>query len=720
MPTREEILAFIADNPGGVGKRGIARAFNIAGSDRGALAETLKELKREGLIGRSERRRLTVAGRLPSVTVAEVVAVDEDGAAKARPLSWRGEGDPPAIEMAPEGRGRRPLAKGDRVLARVQPRADGRYAGRVIRILPAPPGRVLGLYQALPGSGRIVPTDRRIKREFTVAAADSRSAKSGELVVAEVEPGPRLGLPRARVVERLGSMADPRAISLVAIHTSGIPTEFPADALGEAEAARPVTALRRREDLTGLPLVTIDEPDARDFDDAVWAEPDTDPANPGGWKAVVAIADVAHYVRPGSALDRVAYERGNSVYFPDRVVPMLPPALSNGLCCLKPGAVRPCLSVFLWFDRQGGKLRHRFARGLMRSAARLTYDQVQAAADGQADATTEPLSGSVIRPLYEVFRALERARRRRGTLDLDVPERRVVLGEDGQVERIDRRQRLDSHRLIEELMIAANVAAAETLEGLNVPALYRVHDEPPADKLEGLRTLLSSLGLKLGRRRRLSPQDFSRLLSEAEKLPSRELVHASVLRSQARAAYSPANIGHFGLNLARYSHFTSPIRRYPDLLAHRALIKGLGLGPGGLKDGATAASLAAVGEHLSETERRADLAERDTVDRFMAAYLVERVGAVFSARISGVTRFGLFVSLDESGAEGLVPLRSLGQGRIAHDAEGQRLVGRRASWRLGDPVTVRLNEADPLTASLVFELAKDAGEERGRPGEPLT
>lgn len=706
LPSREEILAFIAESPGGVGTREIARAFTITGGDRSVLKETLRELKREGLIEPTGRRRLSAPGRLPSVAVVEVLSVDEDGVAEARPLAWRGAGDPPAIEIAPEVRGRRAVAKGDRVLARLQPRAEGRYVGRTIRVLPAPPGRILGLYQALPGGGRIEPTDRRLKREFAVAAAESQGAKTGELVVAEVEPGPRLGLSRARVVERLGSMAEPRAISLVAIHTSGIPTEFPADALAEAEAARPVKALGRREDLRGLPLVTIDDPDAHDFDDAVWAEPDPDPANPGGWKAVVTIADVAHYVRPASALDRAAHERGNSVYFPDRVVPMLPQALSDDLCCLKAGRTRPCLAVFLRFDRQGRKLHHRFARGQMQSAARLTYDQVQAAADGRADATSKPLLATVIQPLYGVFRALDGARRRRGTLDLEVPERRVVLGRDGRVERIERRQRLDSHRLIEELMIAANVAAAETLEGSGVAALYRVHDEPPADKLERLRTLLSSLGLKLARRRRFTPEDFSRLLSGAEKLPTRELIHASVLRSQAQAAYSSDNIGHFGLNLARYSHFTSPIRRYADLLVHRGLIKALRLGPGGLKDGATAASLGAVGEHLGLTERRADLAERDTVDRYMAAYLAERVGAEFSARISGVTRFGVFVSLDRSGAEGLVPVRRLGPGRFAHDEQGQRLVSQRASWRLGDPITVRLFEADPLTGRLIFELAE--------------
>jgi ribonuclease R len=453
--------------------------------------------------------------------------------------------------------------------------------------------------------------------------------------------------------------------------------------------------------------VTIDGADARDFDDAVWAEPETAPG--GGWHLVVAIADVAHYVRPGRPLDRAAFQRGNSCYFPDRVVPMLPEALSNGLCSLRPGEDRACIAVHLHVGPDGELRDHRFVRGLMRSAARLTYEQVQAARDGRTDETTGPLLEPVIRPLYGAWEALARARGRRGTLDLDLPERQVILDAGGRVEAIRPRVRLDSHRLIEEFMICANVAAAQALEACGAPCLYRVHDQPSADRLEALRAVLDGLGYGVPRGV-LHAEDFARILRRTAGRPEADLIAEMILRSQAQAAYSPDNIGHFGLSLRRYAHFTSPIRRYADLIVHRSLIRALGLGEDGLDEDA-AGQLEAIGEHVSLTERRAAAAERDAVDRYTASFLAERVGGEFAARVTGVTRFGLFVTLEGSGAGGFVPAGTLPDDSYEHDRDGHALVGRRWGrvFRLGAAVRVRLIEADPVAGSTVFTLLEPDG-----------
>ena len=706
LPSREDLLAYIQDNPD-AGKREIARAFGIKGDRRKVLKARLKELEDNGLVQRGRKRRLATSGHLPDVTVVEVVAVDNDGDPLARPVNWRGETEPPAIVMLPERGGRPALGIGDRALARLKRVASGRYEGRTMRRIERRPDRVLGVYRLLGGEGRVMPTDRRAKTEYLVTGIDAAGAKPGDLVFAEVAPGRRLGLPRARVTERLGaSLDDPRAFSLIAIHANRIPVDFATAAIAEANAAKPVGTLGKREDLRETPLVTIDGADARDFDDAVWAEPD--PANDGGWHALVAIADVAHYVRPGGALDQAANERGNSVYFPDRVVPMLPEALSNDLCSLRPGEARPCLAVHLWIDGDGGLRRHRFLRGLMCSAARLTYEQVQAARDGHADEIAGPLGETVIAPLYGVLEALLRARKRRGAIDLDLPERKAVLDDAGHVAEIVPRPRLDSHRLIEELMIAANVAAAETLEKRKTAAMFRIHDEPAAEKVADLRDFLATLDLKLAAGQHPRPVHFNRVLAQVEDLPHGPAVNTAILRSQAKAEYSPENVGHFGLSLRRYSHFTSPIRRYADLLVHRALIRALGFGRDGLPDGA-GEGFEVLGEHISMTERRAQAAERQALERYIAAYMESRVGASFTGRVSGVTRFGLFVMLDETGADGIVPRRSLGRDAAVDEAGHEMTMAGRAI-RLGDAVEVRLREANVATGGLVFELLEGGRE----------
>ncbi|MCH8925135.1 MAG: ribonuclease R [Proteobacteria bacterium] len=717
FPTKEEILAFIEDNPGPVGKREIVRAFRIEGGDRIQLKAVMRELRREGALERRPKRKVGRRGHLPPVTVLEVSGIDADGELLARPAVWDEDTVPPTIYLAPEKRGRSALAVGDRVLAKLRRVDDSTYEARPIHRIETAPRRVLGIYEIGDEGGRLRPTDRRARKDFILREEDAAGAQPGELVLAEVRSArPRLGLRAARVLERLGEAGSPRALSLIAIHEHDLPVEFSPEALTEAEAAGPAGP-GGRVDLRDLPLVTIDGADARDFDDAVWAEPDPDPANPGGWHAMVAIADVAWYVRPDSGLDRAAFERGNSAYFPDRVVPMLPEALSNGWCSLNPDQERPCLAAELWIDAEGNTRRHRFLRGLMRSAARLTYEQVQAARDGRPDAATEALVETVIAPLYGVLGALLAARRGRGTLDLDLPERRIVLDDAGAVAAIEPRARLDSHRLIEELMIAANIAAARQLEALGQPCMYRVHDRPDPVRIEALRQVLDSLGLRLARGQVIRAKELNRLLDRVSGDPAAPMVNMMILRAQAQAVYSPGNIGHFGLALTHYAHFTSPIRRYADLLVHRALVAGLKLGEGALPAGAEP-RFAEIGEHISMTERRAATAERDAVDRFTAAFLQDRLGAVFSGAINGVTRFGLFVTLDETGADGLVPMSLLPDDYYDHIEAKHCLVGRRwgRTYRLGERVAARLLEAEPITGGLILELVEASEEARAETG----
>jgi ribonuclease R len=611
------------------------------------------------------------------------------------------------ILMAAEPRGQPALAPGERVLARLRPihsAGPPRYEGRSIRRLSEAPGRILGVFRPGPREGRILPTDRRAKAEWIVPPGEENGAVAGEIVLAEPLPHHRLGLKPARVIERLGAMGDARSVSLIAIHTHDIPQDFTADALAEAGKARPAP-LGRRTDLRDLPLVTIDGEDARDFDDAVFAE-----ADGTGYRLIVAIADVAHYVRTGSALDHAARTRGNSVYFPDRVVPMLPEALSNGLCSLRPGEDRPCMFVEMSVDAGGRKTGHRFGRGLMRSVARLTYESVQQAQD--AGDGHLPLA-----PLYAAFRALLAARQARGTLDLDLPERQVKLDDAGRVVAVQPRPRLDSHRLIEEFMVLANVAAAEELETRHQPAMYRVHPPPTEEKLASLRGFLSGLGITLPPGDQIHPRDLDHVLRRVAGTEEAPLVNEVMLRSQSQASYSPDNIGHFGLALSRYAHFTSPIRRYADLLVHRALIVGLKLGPGGLAE-EEAGRFAETAEHITATERRAQLAERDAIDRYLAAFMADKVGAHFSARVSGVTRFGLFITVMESGASGLVPLSALPDDFWQHDEREGTLTGRRTrqTFRLAQPVDVRLSEASPVTGGLIFHIVSERADTPARTG----
>ncbi len=650
--------------------------------------------------------------KLADTVGVQITGTDRDGDALARPVDWeRSAGPPPMILMQPERQGTAALAPGERVLVRLKPMGPGRYEGRTLRRIGETPGRILGVFKRGRTENRIIPTDRRSKAEWIVPAGQEAGAEADEIVLAEpVAQHLHLGLKPARVLERLGKLGDARSISLIAIHTHDIPQVFPEAALDEAKRARGVR-LGSRTDLRAIPLITIDGADARDFDDAVFAEPDPDHA--GGFRLVVAIADVAHYVRPGSELDHTAGIRGNSVYFPDRVVPMLPEALSNGWCSLRPNEDRGCLFVEMRIDRTGRKIGHRFGRGLMRSAARVTYEEVQAAEDAHDDL------GLPLVSLYAAYRALLAARLERGTLDLDLPERQVVLDGQGHVASVATRPRLDSHRLIEEFMVLANVAAAEELERLRTPCMYRIHAPPSDEKLEALRGFLSTLGISLPPGNQVHPRDFDRVLRTYAGKPESQLSSEGMLRSQSPAAYSPDNIGHFGLALPRYAHFTSPIRRYADLLVHRGLIKGLRLGRDGLPDDQVAA-FPEIGDRITETERRAQTAEREAIDRYLTAFMAARVGGHFAARISGVTRFGLFVTVTETGASGIVPFATLPDDYWHYDEREQTLTGRRTQkvYRLAQAVEVLLSEANPVTGGMMFHMLENAmpGDARPRDG----
>jgi ribonuclease R len=702
FPTREEILGFIADTPGRVGKREIARAFSLDTEQKMNLKKVLKELKGDGQIQRTHSQRFAESGGLPQVAVVIVMGPDEDGEIRAKPTTWDEETDPPTIFMLPERRGQPALAPGDKVLARLTCTEDKSYEGKTIRRIGFAPDKILGIYSELEGQGRLKSTNRKAKGDYFVAKGDSLGAEDGDLVRAEVMGGRRVGMRVAKILERLNTEGGNTSISLIAILDSEIPTEFSGEALDLADVAK-AAPLDKREDLRELPLVTIDGADARDFDDAVFAEADTDKKNSGGWHLIVSIADVAFYVKPGDALDRDAEKRSNSVYFPDQVVPMLPEVLSNGWCSLKPHEERPCMAAHMWINAEGALIRHRFVRGLMKSHARLTYEQLQAAHDGDPDKITAPLD-HVVSSLYGAYEALDKARHKRGVLELDLPERSIVVGEDGQVERVEMQMRFDSHKLIEEFMITANVAAAETLEKKRQPCMYRIHDEPSMEKMESLRQFLDSLDIPLAKGQMIRAETFNRILTKVKNTSHAVMVNDVVLRSQSQAEYAPNNIGHFGLALRRYCHFTSPIRRYADLLVHRALIRGLDLGEGSLEENYK--DFDRLGETLSKNERRASAAERNAVDRFCASYLSKKVGTVFSGRINGVARFGLFVTLDDTGADGLVPIRSLGDDYFVHDEARHLIRGRRTkeTYRLGDKVQVMLMEADPVSGSMIMGL----------------
>lgn len=717
VPPRDILLQFITDNPDRASKREIAKAFGLKGETRVELKAALKALEEDGLVNKT-RKSLSRPGALPPVTALDITTRDKDGELIGRPAEWLEDaGVAPAVAIrqssSDRAKGKAPVGGlGDRVLAKIFPNKDRdgpAYTARIIKVLDKRQGALLGVYREMPGTGggRLMPIERR-GEEMVIEASDIGDAKDGDLIEVEVgRMSSRLGLARAKVLNVVGSVASEKAISMIAIHAHGIPYIFPQSVLDEAEAAKPAT-MKNREDWRHLPLITIDPHDAKDHDDAVYAEPDTSPDNPGGVIVTVAIADVSYYIRSKSALDREALKRGNSVYFPDRVVPMLPERISNDLCSLREGVDRPALAVRMVFSKEGRKASHTFHRIMMKSAAKLSYQQAQAAIDGKPDEKSGPLLEPILKPLWAAYAILKVGRDRRQPLELDMPERKIILKEDGTVDRVFVPERLDAHKLIEEMMIQANVAAAETLEKKRQPLVYRIHDAPSLAKQEVLREFLTTIGFSLVKGGNLRSNSFNGILAKAQDTQHQTIVNEMVLRSQSQAVYSPENIGHFGLNLMKYAHFTSPIRRYADLIVHRGLVGALGLGEGGITPEEEAV-LADVAAEISTFERRAMAAERDTINRLIAHHLATRIGDEFDGQVSGVTKSGLFISLPQFGADGFIPVSTLGRDYFIYDEAHQALTGEKTGlgYQLGDGVRVKLVEAVPLAGALRFEILSE-------------
>jgi len=704
LPTKAQVLEHIRRSPKRLGKRELARAFKISSEDRPAFKDLIKELEAEGAIDRGQRRRFTEAGRLPSVAVLDAVRIDAEGDLIGHPANWEQKTPPPLIYIDDSRDTKRAIGVGDRVLARLTPIEDGAYQASPIRKLIGGPRQILGICERTDAGHLLIkPINRRERDTIRVSNADSQDAQHGELVLIAVERGTGKRVKRGRVLERIHEPGIDRALSLIAVHNHDIPNEWPAAALEEAEACGPAD-IGKRVDLRDVPLVTIDGEDARDFDDAVWAEPDDDPNNKDGWHLIVAIADVSYYVRPGSALDRAAFERGNSTYFPDRVIPMLPEALSNGWCSLRPDEDHPCLAVHMWITKDGKLMRHKFVRGLMRSLRRLTYTQVQSAHDGEPDDETREIARDVIEPLYGAYNSLKKARKKRGALDLDIPERKILVDDEGNMTGVRNRDRLSSHELIEEFMVTANVAAAKELLKGQHPGIFRVHEPPDGERVNDLRTALESMDLQFSSSGSVSAKDFNQVLKLVADNSASGLINMMILRAQSQARYEDDNLGHFGLSLSQYTHFTSPIRRYSDLIVHRCLVSKLKLGHDGLQQDAST-DLEEIAEHISMTERRSASAERETVDRFTAAYLQDRIGATFEGTINGVSRFGLFVTLKDTGADGIVPIRRLPNDYYEVFEDIHTLAGRNSgfSFSVGGAISVRLTDADPITGGIAFD-----------------
>ncbi|MAC90139.1 ribonuclease R [Maricaulis sp.] len=710
--TREAVIDAVREGGGEFGKRELARAMSLKGSDaKRALNDALAALTEDGTLTRSNSKTYSLPGALPAVCVVQLIGRDNDGELLAEPV--RPDRNAPMIRLAPGegagGKGTPAIGIGDKALVRLALQEDGSYQARLIKKLGQSAHKLLCMLRK-PQSGpfRLLPVDRRSRHELVPAKGEAEKAHDGDLVLCEIAKERRHGLKTARIVEVVGDASAPGAGSLIALYSHGVPQGFSETEQREADET-PTARQGKREDLRALPLITIDPDDAKDHDDAVWAAPDDDPKNPGGWQVIVAIADVAAYVTPGSALDRGAFKRGNSVYLPDRVVPMLPERLSNDLCSLREKEDRPCLAVRMVFDKSGNKRSHTFMRGWMRSAAKLSYTQAQDAIDGRDGGPANALLDDVLKPLWGAYFAAREARGRREPLEIDAPERRVRVGEDGQVIGVETRQRFDAHKLVEEFMIQANVCAAETLEQKRAPLIYRVHEPPSREKIDALSDFLPTVGMKWAKGNKVETGRFNQLLKQAKSSEHYETINVVVLRSQSQAVYDTENEGHFGLNLQRYAHFTSPIRRYADLTVHRALIRALGLGDDGQSD-EERSRLTVIAEEITLAERRAMAAERDAVDRFIAAYLADKIGAEFAGRITGVTRFGCFVKLDETGADGLVPISRLGEERFEHDEKLHALVGLQTGsrYRLGMPVMVRIDEAQPVTGGLLLDMLTEA------------
>lgn len=710
FPSREQLLDYILSAKSSVTRRDIARAFHIKGSDRIPMKAMLKDLVSEGKVSYLDGAYQKLVQS--ELTLVEIYGVDGDGEFLARPVQWTGAGNKPDVYLfIPKGKYGKRVARlyvGDKALVTLHKIGKNQFEGKFVQKIEARVDeKILGEFVASKHSGWVEPTDRKLPARFAVQAPDVHEAADGDLVLADVPRGMHMGLPRAIVRQVLGRADDPKMFSLIAEMEHNLPHEFAKEALDLAERAK-LPPVKGREDLRSIPLVTIDGADARDFDDAVWAAPD--PEFEGGWKAIVAIADVAYYVRPGDALDVTAVQRGNSVYFPDRCIPMLPEALSNEMCSLKPHVDRACLAVHMSIDAKGRVKKFKFVRGLMRSVARLTYTQVQEAIEGKATHLAPDFIQDVLQPLYKVYALLKKERDRRTTVDLDLPEQQVVFDEEGHLEKIVPRERFDSHKLIEEFMIAANVCAAVALEEKRKPCMYRIHDKPDVAKVEALGQVLQSIGYPRLKTTDITQATMNKMLDGAKGHEDEDLVNMLVLRTMAQAVYSPNNVGHYGLNLARYCHFTSPIRRYSDILVHRSLISAFDLGEGGLEP----VDFEEIGRLISATERRAMLAERSTMDRFMAAYMAKERAGEYDGTIVSVTKFGLFIKIGTVGATGYLPIRAMADDYYTYNEKTQEMMGRRTRkvFRLGGKIKVGVKSVRTLTGSIELSYVVEKPKEK--------
>jgi len=700
IPSREAILALLEERGELLTEARIAEALDLHdANDLHALHKRLGAMVRDGQLLLGRRGGYAPVQKLD--LIPGVVLANAEGYGFLRPDEG-GED----LYLSPQQM--RSVLHGDRVLASVVGvDRRGRRQGAIAEVLQRRSPRLVGRVVVENGVTLVAPDDRRLHQDVMIPPGETQGARAGQIVVAEITdpPTPHRG-PLGAIRAVLGERLQPSLLIEMAIASHDLPREWPPEVLRAAAEVEPVVSAAEREgriDLRKLPLVTIDGADARDFDDAVYAEP----KRGGGWRLVVAIADVSHYVPVGSALDKEAFERSTSTYFPGFVVPMLPETLSNGICSLNPKVDRLCMVCDMLVDAEGEVTKSKFYPAVMRSHARLTYDQVWQAVglreSGALDAVRDVLPQ--LENLHALYRAMAAQRKRRGAIDFETPEVKFRLDQRGEVESAGATARNDAHKLIEECMIAANVQAALFLEKKKIPALFRAHEPPPAEKYEDLQQFLREFKLRMPPVEEVSPADFADVLRMVQERPERELIQSVLLRAQSMAAYQPDNRGHFGLALSAYAHFTSPIRRYPDLLVHRAIRYALTGGkPSGYEY--TPAQMATMAVHCSQRERRAEEAERDVDERYKCAWMAKHVGEEFAGLVTGVTSFGLFVELDESKVSGLVHISQLSNDYYHFDPQRHLLKGERtgAQFRLGDHVRVQVLRASLEDRKIDFRL----------------
>lgn len=703
--SRDSILKAVSEYPDRYDNKTLARFLQVKGPDRRLLRQLLSDMVENGLLDKSKNKTFKKTDDLPGVMVIKILDIDEHGDMIGKPEIWKKQTPAPQIivkesssNVRKSSRNRFTVGVGSRALCQIK-KIDGLIIGQVIKRLGSGPSKQLGILQQNGRGWLIQPVNKKSRHVYKPVKVPDE-AKLNDLVWFQASRRNIKETRLAEITEIIDSTRKGNIATMISLYEHNVPIGFPEDVISQAKALKLPKISKSHIDLRHLDLITIDPDDAKDFDDAITASPTKE----GGWDVWVAIADVAAYVTPDSPLDIAARLKGNSVYLPDTVEPMLPHILSSNLCSLKPNEDRACLAVNILFNENGEKVAHRFCRGIMRSIARLTYMQAQESHKKNYGEHTQTVNRA-IQNIFGAYASIKNTREKRAPLNIELPERKVHIDKKGNVSGITLKERFDAHKLVEEFMIQANVAAAEALSEKNIASLSRLHEPPKREKLVSLADYLSVLGLKLSAGERATTQKLNELLKKAETKGLSESVGMAVLRSQSQAIYDAENKGHFGLNLSHYTHFTSPIRRYSDLIVHRALIKAFDLGG----DGSTKSEISRLketAEHISNTERRAMAAERDAKDRYIASYLENKVGIIFDARITGVTKFGLFITLDETGADGLIPSRSLGREYFILDEKRKSLIGSDSgkTYKFGRKIKAKLIESTPITGGLIFEM----------------